>query len=86
MNAGSSRFYGDGLTVGRHRPRPENRNENRHTHVGFLSSDITTDRRYARVFRNIVMLFNVVVEKIREEAALWSLAGAKNLSSILPRE
>jgi hypothetical protein len=44
------------------------------------------NERNARVFRNIAMLPNVVVEKIRGEAALWSLAVAKNLSSILPRE
>jgi hypothetical protein len=28
----------------------------------------------------------IVVSKIRGEAALWSLAGAKNLGSIMPRE
>jgi hypothetical protein len=55
------------------------------TLIMLVSWEILNERN-ARVFWNIAMLPNVVVEKIRGEAALWSLAGAKNLSSILPRD
>jgi hypothetical protein len=55
------------------------------TFIMLVSWEIWNERN-ARVFRNIAMLPNIVVEKIRGEAALWSLAGAKNLSSIMPRE
>lgn len=42
--------------------------------------------RNAQVFRNIAVPVGVVVAKIKEEAALWSIAGAKSLSYIMPRE
>lgn len=42
--------------------------------------------RNARVFRNFSSLPSVVVAKIKGEAALWSLAGAKHLGSFMPRE
>jgi hypothetical protein len=44
------------------------------------------NERNARVFPNVATLPTIVASKIREEAALWSLAGAKNLGSIMPRE
>jgi hypothetical protein len=47
------------------------------TLIMLVSWEIWNERN-ARVFRNIAMLPSIVVEKIRGEAALWSLAGAKN--------
>jgi hypothetical protein len=40
------------------------------------------NKRNARVFHNVVTMPTIVIE-IRGEMALWSLAGAKNLGSIL---
>jgi hypothetical protein len=42
--------------------------------------------RNARVFRNQFSTFNVVISRIKEEVALWGLAGAKTLCNIIPRE
>ena len=42
--------------------------------------------RNTRVFRNEHSTFARVVAKIKEEANLWSLAGAKALSILMPRE
>ena len=42
--------------------------------------------RNARVFRNTASTANMVIDKIKEEAALWGLAGAKAFSSLMPRE
>jgi hypothetical protein len=42
--------------------------------------------RNARVFHKVATMPNIVVTKIRGETALWSLAGAKHLGSIMPRE
>jgi hypothetical protein len=52
----------------------------------FLVSWEVWRERNARVFRNVATLPIIIVAKIRAEAALWSLAGAKNLGSIMPRE
>jgi outer membrane lipopolysaccharide assembly protein LptE/RlpB len=40
--------------------------------------------RTARVFRNLSSTANMLLAKIREEVALWGLAGAKELSNIMP--
>ena len=42
--------------------------------------------RNGRVFRNQCSTFNMVLSKIKDEMAMWSLAGAKALSNIMPRE
>jgi hypothetical protein len=38
------------------------------------------------VLHNVATLPTLVASKIRGEVAIWSLAGAKNLVSIMPRE
>jgi hypothetical protein len=40
----------------------------------------------ARIFQNSSSTANMVFEKIKEEIALWSLAGAKAVSNVMPRE
>ena len=42
--------------------------------------------RNARVFRNTAVPVGVIVAKIKDECSLWSLAGAKHLCNIMPRE
>jgi hypothetical protein len=42
--------------------------------------------RNARVFRNTFSTLKAVLGKIKVEARLWSLAGAKALSVLMPRE
>jgi hypothetical protein len=42
------------------------------------------NERNVRVFLNVATLPSIVVSKIRGEAALWSLVGAKHLGSIMP--
>jgi hypothetical protein len=42
--------------------------------------------RNARVFSNNAPTMAMVVNKIKDEAALWSLAGAKALSNVMPRQ
>jgi hypothetical protein len=42
--------------------------------------------RSTRVFRNHSTSSTVIVHKIKEEAILWSIAGAKALSIVIPRE
>lgn len=42
--------------------------------------------RNARVFRNNASTLSMLVTKIKDEAAIWSLAGAKALSVVMPRE
>jgi hypothetical protein len=44
------------------------------------------NERNARVFRNVAFMFSLVVYRIKSEASLWSLAGAKHLGSIMPWE
>jgi hypothetical protein len=38
-----------------------------------------------RVFRNNSIAMTMINNKFKEEAALWSLAGAKKISNIMPR-
>jgi hypothetical protein len=42
--------------------------------------------RNTRVFNNKATTAPMLVAKIKDEIALWSLAGAKALSNIMPRE
>jgi hypothetical protein len=42
--------------------------------------------RNARVFWSYASTLNMVVSKIKEEVALWSVAGAKALNIVTPRE
>jgi hypothetical protein len=42
--------------------------------------------RNVRVFQKISFLPNVVVDRIKGEAALWSMAVAKHLGYLMPRE
>ncbi|XBI19709.1 hypothetical protein VPH35_061160 [Triticum aestivum] len=44
------------------------------------------NERNARIFRNIAVPVGVIVARIKEEASLWSMAGARHLSNIMPRE
>lgn len=41
--------------------------------------------QYARVFRDNVVLVEVLVAKIKEECSIWSLAGAKHLCNSMQR-
>jgi hypothetical protein len=40
----------------------------------------------ARIFENNISTLNTIVAKVKEEVALWSLAEAKAISIIMPRE
>jgi hypothetical protein len=51
-----------------------------------LTSWVIWNERNVRVFRNFASLPYVVVTKIKGEATLWSIAGAKHLGSTMPRE
>lgn len=42
--------------------------------------------RNARVFQNHATTHAMLVSKIKNEVGLWSLAGAKALSLVIPRE
>jgi hypothetical protein len=42
------------------------------------------NKRDARVFRNKSVAHMVVLEKIRKEARLWVIAGAKRLRDLMP--
>jgi hypothetical protein len=42
--------------------------------------------RNARVIMNNASTLSMLVDKIKDEVALWSLAGAKALSVVMPRE
>jgi hypothetical protein len=44
------------------------------------------NERNARVFRAKSAPAQVVFDKIKHEARLWVLAGAKNMGNIMPRE
>jgi hypothetical protein len=44
------------------------------------------NERNDRVFKNKSAPTQVVFEKIKKEANLWVLAGAKSLSNLMPRE
>jgi hypothetical protein len=51
-----------------------------------LTSWAIWNKHNARVFRNFASMPSVVVTKIKGEAALWRIAGAKHLGSLMPRE
>ena len=42
--------------------------------------------RNARVFQNKSSTPNMLIQKIKDEMVMWGIAGAKSLSSIMPRE
>ncbi|KAM3244770.1 hypothetical protein ACQJBY_056229 [Aegilops geniculata] len=42
--------------------------------------------RNARVFRSTAIPVGVLVTRVKAEASLWCLAGAKYLCNIMPRE
>jgi hypothetical protein len=42
--------------------------------------------RNARIFRNSISTSSMLVQKIKDEVALWSLAEAKAVSIVMPRE
>jgi hypothetical protein len=42
--------------------------------------------RNARVFRNTASTIAMMVARVKEEVTMWSFAGAKALSSVMPRE
>jgi hypothetical protein len=44
------------------------------------------NERNARIFQNNISTSNMFVAKVKEEVALWSLAGAKAISIIMPPE
>jgi hypothetical protein len=46
----------------------------------------TMKKRNTRVFQNQATTSTMLVSQIREEAALWCIAGAKELCNIMPRE
>jgi hypothetical protein len=50
-----------------------------------ISLDILKERN-ARVFRNHFSTVNMVATRIKDEAAMWSLAGTKALTIVIPRE
>jgi hypothetical protein len=51
-----------------------------------LTSWAIWNKHNARVFRNFASMPSVIVTKIKGEAALWRIAGAKHLGSLMPRE
>ena len=56
------------------------------TTLAMLVSWEVWNERNARVFGNKATTSIMLIEKIKEEATIWCLAGAKALSSIVPRE
>ena len=44
------------------------------------------NERNARIFRNTAVPVGVIVARIKEETLLWSIAGARQLNNIMPRE
>jgi hypothetical protein len=44
------------------------------------------NERNTRIFWNNLSTASMIVNKIKEDLALWSLAGAKAVSIIIPRE
>jgi hypothetical protein len=51
-----------------------------------LTSWAILNERNARVFHNVSTLPSTTVSIINGETALWSMAGAKHMGSIMPRE
>jgi hypothetical protein len=61
-------------------------NSTRRKYLAFLimlTSWRIWNERNARVFGNISTMLTVVMAKIKVEASLWSVAGAKHLGSLL---
>jgi hypothetical protein len=54
--------------------------------LGMLVSWEIWKEENVRIFQNTASTSNVVINKIKEEVALWSLAGAKAMSNVIPRE
>jgi hypothetical protein len=54
--------------------------------LGMLISWEIWKERNARVFRNTYTTSSFVVAKIKEKVALWSLAVAKAIGNVIPRE
>jgi hypothetical protein len=54
--------------------------------IAMLVSWEICKERNARIFQNSFSTSAMIVQKIKEEATLWSLAGAKAVSILLPRE
>jgi hypothetical protein len=50
-----------------------------------ISCEIWKERN-VQVFRVTYTTSSYIVIKIKEEVALWSLAGAKAMSNVMPRE
>jgi hypothetical protein len=53
--------------------------------VMLVSWEIWKERN-ARVFRNTYSTATMLLEKIKGEVALWSIAGARTISNIMPQE
>jgi hypothetical protein len=50
-----------------------------------ISLEILKERN-TRVFQNHFLTVNMVATRIKDEAAMWSLAGTKALTIVIPRE
>ena len=44
------------------------------------------NERNARVFRNVATTVTMVTARIKEEARIWALAGARHMCNVMPRE
>ena len=44
------------------------------------------NERNVRVFKNVTTTVTMVTSKIKEEARIWALAGARHLCDVMPRE
>jgi hypothetical protein len=56
------------------------------TSLAMLISLEILKERNARVFQNHFSTVNMVATRIKDEAAMWSLAGTKVLTIVIPRE
>jgi hypothetical protein len=54
--------------------------------IAMLISWELWNERNARIFQNNVSTSSMIVIKIKEELALWSLTGVKAVSIVMPRE
>jgi hypothetical protein len=54
--------------------------------IAMLVSWEICKERNARIFQNSFSTSAMIVQKMKEDATLWSLAGAKAISILLPRE
>jgi hypothetical protein len=55
------------------------------THALLIISELW-NKRNVRVFKNKFAPPSIVLDKIRKEARLWVIAGAKHLGLLVPRE